>query len=58
MTEQIEWRTGKKVKPTFEYTEEPWHQQALCAQIDVGDIFFPEHSGEHGREEPAGGKEG
>ena len=50
MTEQVEWRTGKKVKPVFEYTDESWRLGALCAQIDVGDIFFPEHSGEHGRE--------
>jgi WhiB family redox-sensing transcriptional regulator len=51
VTEQIEWRTGKKVKPVYEYTgEESWRQDALCAQIDVRDIFFPEHSGEHGRE--------
>ena len=53
MTEQNdrpEWRTGKKAKPVYEYTEESWRDGALCAQIDVGDIFFPEHSGEHGRE--------
>ena len=53
MTEQNdrpEWRTGKKVKPVYEYTgEEFWRREALCAEVDP-DLFFPEHSGEHGRE--------
>ena len=49
MTEQVEWRTGKKVKPVFKYTEQAWHERALCTEVDP-ELFVPEHSGEHGRE--------
>ena len=38
-------QTGKKVKPKYEYADESWRQGALCAQIDVGDVFFPETTG-------------
>ena len=29
---------------------ESWRDQALCAQIDVGDVFYPEGQGENSRE--------
>lgn len=46
----MSWQTGKKVKPVFEFTEETWRQGALCAQIDVGDAFFPDTQGENSKE--------
>ena len=53
MTEKAQWRTGKKVKPKYELEPEEWRAAALCAQIDVGDIFFPDKKGENPREAKA-----
>lgn len=32
---------------TFEHliNREPWQEQAVCRQVDIGDMFFPEKGG-------------